>query len=111
MLGSPELLKRKMLSGPSCWKKVTTPWRKPVSSEATVTTVVMPMTMPRMVSSERKRWIHTAPTATRMFSATLMFTVHSARRATTGSSLAARAAGYQPEAMPTMLETASESAT
>ena len=61
MLGSPEVLKRKMLSGPSCWKKVTTPWRKPVSSEATVTTVVMPMTMPRMVSSDRKRWVHTAP--------------------------------------------------
>jgi hypothetical protein len=46
-----------------------------------------------------------------MFSDTLMFTVHSARRATTGSSFAARDAGYQPEAMPTMLETASDSIT
>ena len=45
-----------MLSGPSSWKNVTTPWRSPVSSEATVTTVVMPMTIPRIVSSERKRW-------------------------------------------------------
>ena len=62
------LLKRKMLSGPISWKKTTTPWRRPVSSDATVTTVVMPMTIPRMVSSERKRWIHTACRAMRMFS-------------------------------------------
>ena len=52
-LGSPLVLNTKMLSGPISSKKVTTPARRPVSSEATVTTVVMPMTMPRMVSSER----------------------------------------------------------
>ena len=58
--GSPEVLKMKMLSGPSSSKKTTTPWRTPVRSEATVTTVVMPITMPKMVSSERKRCVHTA---------------------------------------------------
>jgi hypothetical protein len=46
-----------------------------------------------------------------MFSDALTFTVYSARRATTGSSLAACDAGYQPEAMPTNPETASDSAT
>ena len=35
------------------------PARRPVSSDATVTTVVMPMTMPSTVSSERKRCAHT----------------------------------------------------
>ena len=105
-LGSPEVLKRKMLSGPSSWKKSTTPCRRPVSSDATVTTVVMPMTMPRMVSSERKRWRpHRAAAPCCMFCAGLMFMSYSARSATTGSSLAARDAGYQPETTPTMLET------
>jgi hypothetical protein len=37
-----------------------------------------------------------------------MFTIYSERNATTGSSLAARDAGYQPDTTPTMLETAME---
>ena len=57
-----------MLSGPSSWKNVTMPARSPVSSDATVTTVVMPMTMPSTVSSERKRFAHTADIAIVMFS-------------------------------------------
>ena len=76
-----------------------------------MTTVVIPMTMPRMVNSERNRGVHTADNARCMFSATLMFMVYSARSATTGSSLAARAAGYQPDATPTIEDTASESTT
>ena len=90
---------------------MTTPSRSPVSSEATVTTVVMPMTMPSTVSSERKRCAPTAWIAIFMFWVALMFTSYSARRATTGSSFAARDAGYQPETTPTMLDTASERTT
>ena len=105
MLGSPEVRNRKILSGPSSRKKSTTPWRKPVSSDATVTTVVMPITIPRMVSSERKRCVHTACTAICMFSAALIFMVYSALSAATGSSLAAREAGYHPEATPTTDDT------
>ncbi len=82
-----------------------------MSSEATVTTVVMPITMPSTVSSERKRCSPTACMASLMFCPTLIFTSYSARRATTGSSFAAREAGYQPDTTPTTLETASESAT
>src|SRR5579863_4032175 len=74
-LGSPEVLKMKILSGPSSLKKSTTPWRRPVSREATVTTVVIPMTIPRMVRSERKRCPQTAPKAICMFSTALMFIV------------------------------------
>ena len=48
------------MSGPSSSKNVTTPARRPVSSDATVTTVVIPMTIPRMVSSERNRLVHAA---------------------------------------------------
>src|SRR5215469_16727773 len=63
----------KTLSGPSVWKKTTTPSRKPVSSDATVTTVVMPMTIPNTVSSERNLWFHTACTAICIFSEGLIF--------------------------------------
>jgi hypothetical protein len=57
--GSPDVLDTKILSGPNSWKNTTTPSRRPVSSEATVTTVVIPITIPRMVSRERKRCVHT----------------------------------------------------
>src|ERR1035438_4844638 len=67
--------------------------------------------MPSTVSSERKRCSPTACMASLMFCPTLIFTSYSARRATTGSSFAAREAGYQPDTTPTTLETASESAT
>jgi hypothetical protein len=40
-----------------------------------------------------------------------MFTNYSARKATTGSSFAAREAGYHPETTPVTLETASDNAT
>jgi len=46
LLGSPLVLERKTLSGPNSWKKTTMPSRRPVRRELTVTTVVMPMTMP-----------------------------------------------------------------
>ena len=82
-----------------------------MSSEATVTTVVIPITMPRIVSSERKRWSPTACIAIFMFWVALIFTNYSARRATTGSSFAAREAGYHPETTPVTPETTSESAT
>ena len=58
----------KMLSGPSESKNVTMPARNPVSSDATVTTVVMPITMPRMVRPERNRCVQTADIAIVMFS-------------------------------------------
>ena len=41
----------------------------------------------------------------------LMFMTYSARSATTGSSRAARDAGYHPDATPTMVDTASASTT
>ena len=82
-----------------------------MSSEATVTTVVMPITMPSTVSSERKRCSPTAWMASLTFCAALMFTNYSARKATTGSSFAAREAGYHPETTPVTLETASDNAT
>src|SRR5215469_16192042 len=63
----------KTLSGPSVWKKTTTPSRRPVSSDATVTTVVMPMTIPSTVRSERNLWLQTACTAICMFSVGLIF--------------------------------------
>ena len=90
---------------------MTTPARSPVSSDATVTTVVIPITMPSTVSSERKRCSPTACMASFTFWVALIFTNYSARRATTGSSLAARDAGYQPETTPVTPETTSESAT
>src|SRR5687768_7424494 len=66
--GSPETRATKILSGPNSWKKVTTPCRRPVSRLDTVTTVVMPITIPMMVSSERKRCAQRAPSAMRTFS-------------------------------------------
>ena len=88
------------------------PLRSPVSSDDTVTTVVMPMTMPRMVSSERKRCVHTAVSAMlHVLAEVICMASYSARSAATGSSLAARDAGYQPETMPTALETTSASTT
>ena len=76
-----------------------------------MTTVVMPITMPSTVRSERKRCSPTAWMASFMFWVALMFTNYSARRATTGSSLAAREAGYQPETTPVAPETTRESIT
>ena len=55
--------------------------------------------------------LHTACMAIFMFWVGLIFTNYSARRATTGSSLAAREAGYQPETTPVTPETTSESTT
>jgi len=52
--GSPLTRLRKMLSVPNSSKKTTIPWRRPASKELTVTTVVIPMTIPRMVSNDRK---------------------------------------------------------
>ena len=46
-----------------------------------------------------------------VFAGTDRFMVYSARSATTGSSFAARDAGYQPDTIPPMLETAIESTT
>src|SRR5580658_4480226 len=64
----------KILSGPNESKKVTMPARKPVSSDATVTTVVIPITMPRMVRPERNRCVQTADMAMVKFSLGEMFT-------------------------------------
>ena len=89
------------------------PARRPVRSDATVTTVVMPITMPRMVRPERKRCVQTADIAMAMFS--LRGDVHpstySALRATIGSSLAAFDAGYQPLMTPTAPETNTDRST
>jgi hypothetical protein len=76
----------------------------------TVTTVVMPMTMPRIVSALRKRWLQTASSAIPRFSPARVATIktanyHSARSASTGSMRAARAAGYQPDTTPTADDT------
>src|SRR5215469_9236037 len=49
------------------------PCRKPVSREATVTTVVIPITIPRIVSNERNRCAQTCRIARLMFSVGLMF--------------------------------------
>src|SRR5579871_5782752 len=73
--GPPENRETKMLSGPSSLKYTTIPCRRPVSSDATVTTVVIPMTMPRIVSSERKRCVQTWRIARFMFSVGLMYMV------------------------------------
>ena len=43
-----------MLSGPNSLKKSTISFLRPVSNEATETTVVMPITMPRMVKPGAK---------------------------------------------------------
>ena len=69
-LGSPLNVLRKMLSGPNSSKKVTTPLRNPVSRLETVTTVVIPITIPRIVSMERKRFVQTEVSANRTFSVT-----------------------------------------
>src|ERR1035438_8192083 len=63
----------KMLSGPNESKNVTMPARRPVRRDATVTTVVIPITMPRMVRPERNRCVQTADIAIVMFSLGEMF--------------------------------------
>src|SRR5437763_17035313 len=93
--GLPLVLNRNTLSGPNSLKNVTTPARKPVSSDATVTTVVIPITMPRMVRPERNRLVHTADIAMIRFSRGEMF-IYSDLSATMGASFAAFEAGYQP---------------
>src|SRR5580658_7652558 len=99
----------KMLSGPNESKKVTMPARKPVSSDATVTTVVIPITMPRIVRPERNRCVQTADIAIVKFSLGEIFIQiserHSDLRATIGSSFAAFDAGYHPLTTPTAPET------
>src|SRR5215469_5271315 len=66
-LGSPDVFERKTLSGPRLWKKSTTPCRTPVSRDATVTTVVTPITIPSTVRKERNLWFHTVETAIWIF--------------------------------------------
>src|SRR6185312_1604738 len=66
--GPPLAFETKILSGPSSLKNVTTPARSPVSSDATVTTVVIPMMMPRTVRPDRNLWDQTASIAMAMFS-------------------------------------------
>ena len=91
-------------------EEVTTPARRPVSSDATVTTVVIPITMPRMVRKERKRCVQTADIAIACFRAA-RYSFYSARSATIGSSFAARDAGYQPLMTPTAPDTKTDSTT
>ena len=71
----------------------------------TIDNPAMPTTMPRIVSNDRRRFVQTAWNDIAMFSEKLRVTFYSARSAVTGSSFAARLAGYQPETMPTALET------
>src|SRR5260370_37408570 len=68
-LGSPLKRLTKMLSGPNSSKNGTMPCRSPVSRLDTVTTVVIPITMPRMVRPDRKRLVHTESIAMLKFSA------------------------------------------
>ena len=110
LFGSPPKRLTKIVSGPNSSKNVTMPLRKPVSSDETVTTVVMPITIPRMVSPERNLLVHTEETAMCTLSAGLILMLlgapfYSAISATTGSRRAACRAGYQPEMMPTPAET------
>src|SRR5579863_5399405 len=101
----------KMLSGPNESKKVTMLARRPVSSDATVTTVVIPITMPRIVKLERNRCVQTADMAIVKFSRGEIFIFfrtgfrYSALRATMGSSFAAFDAGYHPLMTPTAADT------
>src|SRR6202167_4930896 len=64
---------RKILSGPNESKNVIMPARNPVSRDATQTTVVIPITMPRIVRPERNRCVQTADMAIVMFSLGEMF--------------------------------------
>src|SRR5579863_1298932 len=98
------LFDKKILSGPNESKNVIMLDLKPVSSDATVTTVVMPMTIPRMVKPERNRCVQTADIAIVIFSFGEIF-IYSALRATMGSSFAAFDAGYHPLTTPTAPET------
>ena len=101
-----------MLSGPNSWKKSTICAFNPPSSDDTVTTVVMPITIPKLVNPERSLWLEMASNAMPnvAFAFMLAARVHSARNASTGSSCRLRA-GYQPEMIPTALETKIETIT
>ena len=88
------------------------PARRPLSSDATTTTVVIPMTIPMTVSMERKRCTQTASMAIARFSLGDIFTLtYSALSATIGSSFDAFSAGYQPLTIPTVADTITESKT
>src|SRR5665213_4623853 len=100
----------KILSGPSSSKNVTTPARRPVRSEATTTTVVIPMTMPRMVSPDRNRLVQTADIAMVIFSFGESC-IYSDLKATIGSSFEAFDAGYHPLTKHTAPDTNTDSKT
>src|SRR5712671_6944997 len=57
-----------MLLVPNCSTWSTTDWRKPFSTEATVTTSSTPMKMPSAVRNERKRCASSVSNASRKFS-------------------------------------------
>src|SRR5512135_3301255 len=57
-----------MLSGPNSRNRLTTPWRRPTSTDATSITVTMPAMMPRTVSRERNLWARMLASAKPMFS-------------------------------------------
>ena len=85
------------------------PARSPVSRDATTTTVVIPITIPRIVRPDRNLFVHTAVMAIVRFS--LGASIYSALKATIGSSFEAFDAGYHPLATPTAPDTSTDSNT